>query len=132
MSMAVHDVLWAEVRTSAGLRSVRGMKPGTSVSAVQSQDCAAAYTSGVIALWFTRPGAAQAKGNRVKVLLRLQHGPVVRVEAPHPGVTRCLPEDFVLGSSARVSTSVKSSPRYGAVSSVTSAHYLEELSFVQL
>ena len=35
---------------------------------------------------FTGPGAAQAQANRVNVLFGLQHGPVVRVEAPHPGV----------------------------------------------
>ena len=40
----------AEVRTSAGRRSVKGMSAGTSISAVQSQDCAAACTSVVTAL----------------------------------------------------------------------------------
>ena len=35
---------------------------------------------------FTRSGAAQAKANRIDVLFELQHGPMMRVEAPHPGV----------------------------------------------
>ena len=38
-----------EVTTSAGRKSVPGMSPATSISAVQSQDCAAACTSVVTA-----------------------------------------------------------------------------------
>ena len=36
---------------------------------------------------FAGPGAPQAQADRINVLLRLEHGSVVRVEAPHPGVT---------------------------------------------
>ena len=35
---------------------------------------------------FTGHGAAQAQANRINVLFGLHHRPVVRVEAPHPGM----------------------------------------------
>ena len=51
----------AEMRTSAGLGSVPGMKLGTSVSAVRSQDRAAARMSAVTA--FLAHGAAADVGS---------------------------------------------------------------------
>ena len=50
MSRAVLELPSAEVRTSAGRRSVPGMSPGTSISAVLSQDWSAACTNAVTAL----------------------------------------------------------------------------------
>ena len=41
-SSAVYALPRVEVRTSAGLKSAPGMRPGTSISAAWSQDCAAA------------------------------------------------------------------------------------------
>ena len=49
------------MRTSAGLRSVLGMRPGTSVSAVHSQD-SAARTCAVTELW---PWVASPKAQQV-------------------------------------------------------------------
>ena len=34
--------------------------------------------------WFTRPSAAQARADRVNVLLGFHHSTVMRVQAPHP------------------------------------------------
>ena len=85
-------------------RSVPRMRPGTSISAVQSQDWTALWLAqgaaggvggacvkgfnmaGSTRHWFKGPGAAQTQANQINVLFRLEHGPVVRVEAPHPGV----------------------------------------------
>ena len=62
MSRAVYELQKAEMRTSAGLRLVPGIRPGTSVSAVQSQDWGATCASAVTALW---PQVASPKAQHV-------------------------------------------------------------------
>ena len=86
------------------------MSPGTSISAVQSQDWAAVCTSALAALWprVASPTAqqvawaapvsrdpvqqaaqgtgSQALADRVDVLIGLHHSTVMRVQAPHPRV----------------------------------------------
>ena len=115
MSRAVYALPRAEVRTSAGFRSVPGTRPGTSISAVRSQDLAAAWMRAVTALWprVATPKAqqvarvapesrepvwqaaqvrvrwarhTQVQADRVDVLFGLQHGSMVEVEPPQPGV----------------------------------------------
>ena len=112
MLRAVSELPRAEVRTSAGGRSVPGMGPGTPISAVQSQDWAAACTNvvstrglahratrrvsragvegavlaGCTRHGFTRPSAAEAQADRVNALLGLRHGAVMWIQAPHPRV----------------------------------------------
>ena len=54
---------WAEVRTSAGRESVPRMRPRTSISAVWSQDSAAAWMSVVTALW-PRPRHSRWRAQR--------------------------------------------------------------------
>ena len=113
--MAVQEFPRVEVRTSVGRRSVPGMSPGTSISAVLSQDSCCVYQRGdrVVSArglayratgcvcracverpvlagrarhGFAWPSAAQAQADRVNVLCGLHHGAVMRVQVPHPRV----------------------------------------------
>ena len=106
-SSAVQALPRAEVRTSAGLKSVPGMRPGKSISEVWSHCCAAAWMREETALWprvaspsmrgarvqdargaggagdwFCGSSTAQTEADRVDVLVRIQGRAVTGVEPP--------------------------------------------------